>query len=105
MASPVVYQSYAHVDSRKPRTILFLCIFGFVAFIVWSIFAHLDEVAVGPGKVTPSRKEQVIQSLEPGRLAELYVREGDIVQAGQKLALLDSTQAQASVDEALARVV
>jgi len=104
MATPVIYQSYAHVDSRRPRFILFLCVFGFCAFLIWAFFAQLDEVASGPGKVTPSSKEQNIQTLEPGRLAELYVREGDIVEVGQKLALLDSTQAQASVGEAQARV-
>jgi len=104
MASPVIYQSYAYVNSRKPRVILFLCVFGFCAFVIWAYFAQLDEVATGPGKVTPSSREQTIQTLEPGRLAELYVREGDVVESGQKLALLDSTQAQASVGEALARV-
>ena len=104
MANPVVYQSHAQVDSRRPRLVLYLSTFAVVAFIAWSVFAKLDEVAVGQGKVTPSSREQVIQTLEPGRLAELYVREGNIVRVGQKLALLDSTQAQASVDEAKARI-
>ena len=105
MVSPAVYQSYyAQVDSRRPRLVLYLSALALVAFIVWSMFAELDEVAVGQGKVTPSSREQVIQTLEAGRLAERYVREGDIVEADQKLALLDSTQAQASVDEAKARI-
>jgi len=104
MASPVIYQSYAQVDSHRPRLVLYLSAFAISVFIAWSMFAELDEVAVGQGKVTPSSHEQVIQSLEPGRLAELYVHEGDIVEAGEKLALLDSTQVQASVDEAKARI-
>ena len=104
MASPVIYQSYAQVDSRRPRLVLYLSALAIAVFIGWSVFAELDEVAVGQGKVTPSSREQVIQTLEPGRLAERYVREGDIVEAGGKLALLDSTQVQASVDEAKARI-
>lgn len=104
MASPVVYQSFDQVDSRKPRIVLYLTAFAIFTFIIWAKFAVLDEVATGQGKVTPSTREQVIQSLEPGILSELYVREGDIVDAGQKLALLDSTQVQSSVDEALVRI-
>lgn len=104
MASPVIHQSHDYVDSRKPRYVLYLSVLAIFSFILWSKFAVLDEVAVGQGKVTPSSREQVIQSLEPGILSELYVREGDIVEFGQKLALLDSTQAQTSVDEALIRI-
>lgn len=104
MASPVIYQSHDHVDSHKVRWVLWLAAFAIGAFIVWAKFAMLDEVAVGQGKVTPSTREQVIQTLEAGILSELYVREGDIVDLGQKLALMDTTQMQSSVDEALVRI-
>ena len=49
----------------------------------------LEEVSTGTGKVIPSSKEQVIQSLEGGILTKLNVQEGDIVQKGQILAQLD----------------
>ena len=39
----------------------------------------------GTGKVIPSSKEQVIQSLEGGILTKLNVQEGDIVQKGKFL--------------------
>ena len=44
--------------------------------------------------MTPASKGQIIQSLEGGILSELAVREGDIVEAGQKLATLDPVQAR-----------
>lgn len=50
----------------------------------------LEEVSTGTGKVIPSSKEQVIQSLEGGILTKLNVQEGDIVQKGKFL--LSSTQ-------------
>lgn len=74
------------------------------AFVMWAAFAGLDEVAVGEGKVTPASKGQIIQSLEGGILAELAVREGDIVESGQKLATLDPVQARSSMEEALERI-
>lgn len=53
---------------------------------VWAWFGILDEVSTGTGKVIPSSREQVLQSLDGGILAELMVHEGDQVQAGQVLA-------------------
>ena len=63
--------------------------------MVWlfSLSGHgfkLEEVSTGTGKVIPSSKEQVIQSLEGGILTKLNVQEGDIVQKGKFL--LSSTQ-------------
>ena len=52
----------------------------------------------------PASKGQIIQSLEGGILAELSVREGDIVEAGQNIATLDPVLARASMEEALAKI-
>lgn len=35
-------------------------------FIVWAAFSTLDEVTTGIGKVIPTSREQVIQSMEVG---------------------------------------
>lgn len=72
-------------------------------FGIWAYFSEVVEVSSGSGKVIPSSREQVIQSLEGGILASLNVREGDIVEAGQVLAQLDPTQSESSVDETAAR--
>jgi len=71
--------------------------------LVWAWFGVLDEVSTGTGKVIPSSREQVLQSLEGGILTELYVHEGDQVQAGQVVAKLDPTRSQSSVGESAAR--
>ena len=86
------------------RSILWFIVATLVIFIAWAYFARLDEVAVGEGRVTPASKEQVIQSLEGGILAELDVRAGAIVDAGQKLATLDPVQARSSMEETLERI-
>lgn len=71
--------------------------------LIWAYFASIVEVSKGTGKVVPTSKEQIIQSLEGGILSELYVREGDIVEKGQVLAQLDLTKTEATVEESAAR--
>lgn len=70
---------------------------------IWAYFGTLDEVSTGSGKVIPSSREQVLQSLDGGILAELTVREGDKVQANQVVARLDPTRSESNVGESAAR--
>jgi len=76
-----------------------------VATLVWAHFARVEEVTRGEGRVIPSSREQVIQSLEGGILEQMYVREGDIVEAGQVLLKIDPTRAGASYREAESKVL
>lgn len=75
----------------------------FVVAVIWAAFAELDEVATGTGRVVPTSREQVIQSLEGGILAKLTVRQDDIVKPGEVLAQLDPTQVNSTVDESTAK--
>ncbi|KTE08951.1 HlyD family type I secretion periplasmic adaptor subunit [Sphingopyxis sp. H115] len=75
----------------------------FAAGLLWAWFAELDEVATGGGRVVPTSREQVIQSLEGGILSRLLVRQDQIVKPGQVLAQLDPTQAGSTVEESAAK--
>lgn len=86
------------------RPVLWVCVGIVVVFVVWASWAQVDEVARGEGRVVPNSRVQVIQSLEGGILKDLLVKEGDIVQAGQPLAQLDSTRFESSALEAGAQV-
>src|SRR5690554_7538302 len=87
------------VQLSRSHHIIYLTFLSFVIFFVWAYFADLEEVSTGMGKVIPSSKEQTIQSLEGGILREIFVKEGMIVEAGEKLARLDPTQMESLVGE------
>lgn len=88
--------------TRSTRIVWFFVAF-FATALTWAFFAKLDEVSVGSGRVVPTMREQVIQSLEGGILAKLYVRQDDVVQPGQVLAQLDPTRTESNVEEGAAR--
>ncbi|MBA1244334.1 HlyD family type I secretion periplasmic adaptor subunit [Pseudomonas japonica] len=73
------------------------------AFLLWAANFEVVEVSNGTGKVVPSSREQVIQSLEGGIVAALNVNEGDVVQRGDVLAQLDPTKNESNVGESEAR--
>jgi len=92
-------------DSELSRSTRVIWIFFLllVCFVTWSYFAKVDEVSKGAGKVIPTSRAQIIQSLEGGILARLNVAEGDIVERGQVLAQLDPTKIRSNVEESEAR--
>jgi len=73
-------------------------------FLVWAWFSNVEEVTRGQGSVIPSSREQVIQSLDPGVLSELRVREGDLVEAGQVLVKLHTARSSAVFRESRNKV-
>ncbi|OLF56711.1 HlyD family type I secretion periplasmic adaptor subunit [Pseudomonas chlororaphis] len=85
-----------------PRVIR-LTIWGIIGFflflLLWANFAVIDEVTKGEGKAIPSSKVQKIQNLEGGIVAELFVKEGEIVEAGAPLIRLDDTRFKSNVGE------
>ncbi len=83
--------------------IILLTTLLFILFGVWAWFGKLDEVSTGTGKVVPSSREQILQSLDGGIVTELLVHEGDKVQAGQIVARLDPTRSESNVGESAAR--
>ena len=90
--------------TRRASATLWVTTAVVFSFVAWAAFAEIDEVAVGQGKVTPSSKGQLVQSLEGGILLELMVREGSIVEANQTIATLDPVLARATVEETDARI-
>ncbi|MEO1362776.1 MAG: HlyD family type I secretion periplasmic adaptor subunit, partial [Pseudomonadota bacterium] len=70
-----------------------------LVFVLWAAFAWVDEIVRGQGEMISSSRPQIIQNLEGGILAELAVAEGDVVEPGDVLARLQSTQFQSQADD------
>ncbi|MBP2167598.1 adhesin transport system membrane fusion protein [Erwinia toletana] len=87
-------------NEKRTSAIIWISTAALVLFLVWAHFAILDEVTVGTGKVTPSTRAQVIESLDGGIVEQLNVHEGDIVEKGQVLGRLDPTRFQSNFGEA-----
>ncbi|MER9001719.1 HlyD family type I secretion periplasmic adaptor subunit [Mesorhizobium australicum] len=75
----------------------------FVAFVAWSSFAEVDEIARGDGKVIPASKTQVIQASEPGVVQEIAVKVGQVVRKNDLIIRLDNTLNTSSLGEQQAK--
>lgn len=75
-----------------------------IVFIIWSYFSKIEEVTRGQGTIIPNSREQIIQSLDPGILDQMMVKEGDLVEKGQVLLKLDDTRSSAILRETKAKV-
>ncbi|WP_434279224.1 HlyD family efflux transporter periplasmic adaptor subunit [Acinetobacter sp. CE-15] len=91
--------SYKEPPLPSASLVIWIIGIGLLVLFVWAWLFNLEEVSTGTGKVIPSSKEQIIQSLEGGILTKLDVQEGDIVQKGQVLAQLDPTRFASNVGE------
>lgn len=60
-----------------------------MAFVIWSAITSISEIARAPGEVVPDGYVKVVQHLEGGMVDEIKVREGDAVQKGQVLMVLN----------------
>ncbi|GAB5439651.1 HlyD family type I secretion periplasmic adaptor subunit [Falsiruegeria mediterranea] len=86
--------------SSRLLTLLLIIVIALVtAAVVWASQARIEEVARGQGRVVPSGKARVLESLEGGIVREILVREGDAVDAGQIIIRIDDTGSSASLGE------
>ena len=83
---------------KRAGLVLFFLVFG--VFGLWSAIAPLDGAAFAPGVVTVRSYKKVIQHLEGGIVTDILARDGDLVQQGQPILILDDTQAIAQLERA-----
>ncbi|MFJ4068815.1 HlyD family type I secretion periplasmic adaptor subunit [Pseudomonas sp. NPDC089996] len=89
---PEVGKSLIEDAPRVVRLTIWGVIAFFVFLILWASFAEVDEVTRGEGKAIPSSKVQKVQNLEGGIVAQIYAKEGEVVEVGQPLLRLDETR-------------
>ncbi|RFB99338.1 secretion protein HylD [Rhizobium leguminosarum bv. trifolii] len=81
----------------RTALIWFICVVTGSA-LIWSYFGTFDIVATAQGKIQPTGRVKVIQSIEVGKTIAVPVSNGMKVEAGDILVELDPTEARAEVD-------
>lgn len=87
-------------ERRASKTLVWATGLTLIVSLAWAAWFQLDEITRGQGKVIPSSREQVIQSLDTGVLSEMLVREGAVVQKDEILLQIDDARSGAVYREA-----
>ncbi len=81
--------------SQTGRIVLWSVSILVFILIIWAAFGKLDIIVSSEGKLVPQTLVKIVQPAESGIIKELLVNEGDSVKAGQVIARLDTTLANA----------
>ena len=104
---PLLNDLNAALQQENHKFIFYNIMFLFaflVVFVIWAYNSTIDEITRGQGSIIPTSREQVIQSLDPGILNQMLVKEGDTVEKDQILLKLDDTRSSAVLRESQAKV-
>lgn len=80
-------------SDKKPRTIgLIVVLVVFGIFGTWAAFAPLDSASLAPGVVEVKGKRKTVQHFEGGIVRDILVSDGEHVEKGDPVVVLDDTQ-------------
>ncbi|ABS51918.1 HlyD family type I secretion periplasmic adaptor subunit [Campylobacter hominis] len=71
------------------KTILWIVVTIFVFLVLWLVFAKIDIVVSGNGKVIPSGNIKILKPLENGIISKILVYEGQKVSKNEPLIIID----------------
>jgi HlyD family secretion protein len=83
---------------------LLTLVLGFGGFGTWAAMAPLEGAVIAPGKVVASGRNKAVQHLEGGIIKEILVEEGDRVESGEPVAVLDATASAAALNRLKAQL-
>lgn len=83
---------------RATRAGLWLLVAGFGSFLLWALLAPLDEGIPAPGGISFESSRKRVDHAAGGIIEKILVREGQQVESGQDLILLNEVQAQAALN-------
>ena len=95
---PAILEVIETPPSPTGRLIMWTMLFILVVAFVWSVFGHINEVAVAPGKVIPTGQVKTIQVKNKSIVKEIHVKEGQHVEKGEVLVVMDPTSTDADSD-------
>jgi len=82
--------------------VLVIALFG--GLFLWSVVAPFEGAVLASGLISVESNQQAVQHLEGGIVGQINVKEGDRVESGQVLIVLDETAIQARLASVEARL-
>ena len=101
-------QSALIEETKAPymvRTTLFLISVIIISLITWAGFTEVEEIAITQGEVIPSKHIQSIQHLEGGIISKINVVEGELVNEGQIIFVLDGSSVKQDLSALEAKIL
>lgn len=95
---PAILEVTETPPSPTGRVIMWTILILLVVALAWSILGKINEVAVANGKVIPTGQIKTVQVKNKGIVEEIKVQEGDYVNEGDVLVILDPTTTTADYD-------
>ncbi|ASM37971.1 MAG: HlyD family type I secretion periplasmic adaptor subunit [Campylobacter sputorum] len=86
---PVIIEIEDRPLNPLGRTVLWIIITLIIACILWLFFAKVDVVVSARGKVIPTGEIKILKPLETGVVSKIFVKEGQVVKAGEILMQID----------------
>ena len=80
------------------RTIIWTLMSVTTAALIWSAFAKIEQVVGAQGQLKPQGKVQEVQAPVNGVVQEVKVKDGDRVNKGDVLVLMDSSASQVQLE-------
>ena len=85
--------------ANRAKKLVILVFVTLITTITWASFATLEEAVVGQGSVVPAQAVQKVENIDGGILKQVLVKEGQLVNQGQKLILLEDIRFSAALSE------
>lgn len=86
---PVIVEIEDRPLNPLGRTVLWIIIMLIIACVLWLFFAKVDVVVSTRGKVIPTGEIKILKPLETGVVSKIFVKEGQVVKAGEVLMQID----------------
>lgn len=91
-------------NRQRARWTIWVALLMLIVLVIWAALAKVDQVVRASATVIASDRTQEIQSIDGGILTQLLVKEGDTVEKGQLLIVLEEARAQAAVANSATKV-
>ncbi|MEC8710283.1 MAG: HlyD family type I secretion periplasmic adaptor subunit [Pseudomonadota bacterium] len=103
----LIEKSEEPITIVRDRTVIFafLALFiGFGGFMTWASTVKLSQGVFAQGQVAVDSQRKTVQHLEGGIIESIFVREGDMVEFGQQLIVLQDVQSRSRQDQMIKRL-